>query len=69
MIRPFTCPISQDALDSARQFRSEDSDYGESEGAFNEMNALAEQMDEYHFSCRVFPGQDPNQVSFIKIIF
>ena len=52
----------QDALETARNFRTEDSEYGLSEGECSEMNALAEQMEEYYYAVRVFPGQDPNQV-------
>ena len=47
----------------------EDSDYGgASEGELSEMYAIAEQMDEYHFAVKVFPGQDPNNVSWIRKI-
>ncbi|KAK3736855.1 hypothetical protein RRG08_000604 [Elysia crispata] len=51
-----------------RMYRSgtngmEDSDYGgASEGELSEMYAIADQMDEYHFAVKVFPGQDPNNI-------
>ncbi|XP_041353187.1 ryanodine receptor-like isoform X2 [Gigantopelta aegis] len=40
---------------------SEGSDNGQSD-ELNELNALAEQIHEYHFAVRIFPGQDPAQV-------
>ncbi|ESO90186.1 hypothetical protein LOTGIDRAFT_123762 [Lottia gigantea] len=35
---------------------------GHSDAEMNEMNAIAEQIEEYHYSVRIFPGQDPSQV-------
>lgn len=52
----------QEAMASRSVYTNDDSEFGYSEYEINEMNALAEQMEEYHFSVRVFPGQDPNQV-------
>ncbi|XP_055878934.1 ryanodine receptor 2-like isoform X5 [Biomphalaria glabrata] len=52
----------QDELSSRHHYRSEDSDFGQSEGELSEINAIAEQMDEYFYAVRVFPGQDPSNV-------
>ncbi|BFZ07812.1 hypothetical protein BsWGS_10847 [Bradybaena similaris] len=52
----------QDAMAERRIYRSEDSDFGQSEGELSEMIALAEQMDEYYYAVRVFPGQDPANI-------
>ena len=52
----------QDAMGRGRDFGSEGSDPEQSEGDINEMNALAEAVDEYYYSVRIFPGQDPLHV-------
>ncbi|XP_070180339.1 ryanodine receptor-like isoform X4 [Littorina saxatilis] len=53
----------QDALETRQAFShfSEDSE-GQSEAELNELNAIAEQMEEYSYSVRIFPGQDPAHV-------
>ena len=52
----------QDAMGRGRDFGSEGSDPDQSEADISEMNALAEAVDEYYYSVRIFPGQDPSQV-------
>lgn len=59
----------QDELAARRMYRSEDSDFAQSEGELSEVNALAEQMDEYHYAVRVFPGQDPANVSQFVFVY
>ncbi|KAL4238125.1 Ryanodine receptor 2 [Mactra antiquata] len=45
-----------------REFGSDGSDPDLSETDLMEMNAWAEHVDEYYYSVRIFPGQDPGQV-------
>lgn len=45
-----------------REFGSDGSDPDLSETDLMEMNAWAEHVDEYFYSVRIFPGQDPSQV-------
>lgn len=54
----------QDAMDQRHAFSqfSEDSEFGQSEAELNELNAIAEQIEEYSYSVRIFPGQDPAHV-------
>ena len=54
----------QDAMEQRHAFSqfSEDSDFAQSEAELSELNAIAEQMEEYSYSVRIFPGQDPTQV-------
>nr|KAG5704413.1 hypothetical protein BaRGS_024268 [Batillaria attramentaria] len=54
----------QDAMEQRPAFSqfSEDSDFAQSEAELNELNAIAEQIEEYSYSVRIFPGQDPAQV-------
>ena len=51
----------QDAMEQRHAFSqfSEDSDFGQSEAELNELNAIAEQIEEHSYSVRIFPGQDP----------
>ena len=52
----------QDAIGRGRDFGSEGSEPDQSEADWSEMQALAEAVDEYYYSVRIFPGQDPGQV-------
>jgi ryanodine receptor 2 len=45
-----------------REFGSDGSDPDLTETDLMEMNAWAEHVDEYYYSVRIFPGQDPGQV-------
>ena len=52
----------QDAMEQSR-IHFEDSEFGQSEAELNELNAIAEQIDEYSYSVRLFPGQVINLIS------
>lgn len=54
----------QDAMEQRPGFSqfSEDSDFGHSDAELNELNAIAEQIEEYSYFVRIFPGQDPAHV-------
>ncbi|XP_069116591.1 ryanodine receptor-like isoform X2 [Argopecten irradians] len=57
----------QDAMGKRHMFGrdftgSEGSDPDNSEGDLQELMAIADSIDEYNFSVRIFPGQDPAQV-------
>lgn len=58
----------QDAMGRRQQFGgrdftgSEGSDPEQSEGDLQELMAVADTIDEYTYSVRIFPGQDPAQV-------
>lgn len=52
----------QDAMGRGRDFGSEGSDPDQSDADMSEMQALADAIDEYYYSVRIFPGQDPSQV-------
>jgi len=52
----------RDSMGRGRDFSSDGSDQDLSESDLLEMNAWAEQIDEYTYSVRIFPGQDPSQV-------
>lgn len=54
----------QDAMEHRHAFSqfSEDSDFAQSEAELNELSAIAEQIEEYSYSVRIFPGQDPAYV-------
>lgn len=55
----------QDAMEQRPAFSqfSEESDFvGHSDAELTEMNAIAEQIDEYCYFVRIFPGQDPGHI-------
>lgn len=52
----------QESMGRGRDFGSDGSDPDLTESELIEMNAWAEHIDEYYYSVRIFPGQDPSQV-------
>lgn len=52
----------QESMGRGREFGSDGSDPDLTESDLMVMNAWAEQVDEYYYSVRIFPGQDPSQV-------
>ncbi|XP_053408017.1 ryanodine receptor-like isoform X6 [Mercenaria mercenaria] len=52
----------QESMGRGREFSSDGSDPDLTETDLMEMNAWAEHVDEYYYSVRIFPGQDPSQV-------
>ncbi|XP_052768471.1 ryanodine receptor 2-like isoform X9 [Mya arenaria] len=52
----------REGMGRGRDFSSDGSDPDLSEADLIEMNAWAEHVDEYFYSVRIFPGQDPSQV-------
>lgn len=52
----------RESMGRGRDFSSDGSDQDLSESDLLEMNAWAEHVDEYFYSVRIFPGQDPSQV-------